>query len=232
MIKFYYNLSPNPMKVALALEEMGLAYEPVPVDTRKGEQFAPAFAALNPNHKIPVIVDGETVVFDSTAILLYLSEKTGQFGPPAGPQARGEFLSWLAFIASGLSPFSGQAIHFRHFAPKEGGAYAKARYAYEAKRHYGVLNGRLEGRRYMLGETYTILDMAVWGWALRAPMMFGKTAWEQFPNVRRLHDEISARPAAQRAQALEQRHAFKAEFDDEARRNMFRFLEPATTAQD
>ena len=91
MITFYYNLAPNPMKVALFLEEAGLDYEAVPVDSRKGEQHAEAFMALNPNAKLPAIVDGDATVFDSNAILLYLAEKTGQFLPPAGDAARGEF---------------------------------------------------------------------------------------------------------------------------------------------
>jgi GST-like protein len=169
MIQFYYNLAPNPMKVALFLEEAGLAYEPIPVDSRKGEQFAPAFTALNPNNKLPCIVDGDATVFDSNAILLYLAEKTGKFLPASDTQAaRGEFLSWLMFVASGIGPYSGQAVHFRHFAP-EPKDYALKRYAFEADRHWSILEQRLSGRRFMLGETYTILDMAVWGWEGHVP---------------------------------------------------------------
>jgi hypothetical protein len=107
MIKFYFSGAPNPTKVALFLEEADLAYEPIPVDTRKGQQFAPEFAALNPNNKVPVIVDGDAVVFDSNAILLYLAEKTGKFLPANTPKARGEMLSWLMFVASGVGPYSG-----------------------------------------------------------------------------------------------------------------------------
>ena len=118
MLKFYFNLSPNPSKVALFLEETGLPYEPVPVDTRRGQQFEPSFLAINPNGKVPAIVDGEVTVLDSNAILLYLAEKTGQFLPPSDPKTRGEFLSWLMFVATGIGPFSGQAVHFRHFAPE------------------------------------------------------------------------------------------------------------------
>ena len=118
MLKFYYNGSPNPTKVALLLEETGLPYEAVPVDTRKGEQHRPEFLAINPNGKVPVIVDGEVTVFDSNAILLYLAEKTGKFLPPDTPEARGELLSWLMFVATGVGPYSGQAVHFRHFAPQ------------------------------------------------------------------------------------------------------------------
>src|ERR687897_3090870 len=98
MITFFYNLSPNPMKVALFLEEAGLGYEPVPIDTRKGEQFDPAYLAINPNGKVPTIKDGGATVFDSNAILLYLAEKTGKFLPAGGAVARGDLLSWLMFV--------------------------------------------------------------------------------------------------------------------------------------
>src|SRR3954447_19621101 len=112
MIDFYYNLSPNPMKVALFLEEAGLPYEAKPVDTRKGDQFSPEYLAINPNGKVPAIIDDGNVVFDSNAILLYLAEKTGRFLP--APAKRGELLSWLMFVATGVGPFSGQAVHFKH----------------------------------------------------------------------------------------------------------------------
>src|SRR5437763_13610006 len=99
MIKFYYHPSPNPAKVALLLEEAGLPYELMPVDTRRGEQFKPEFLKINPNAKTPAIVDGDATVFDSNAILLYLAEKTGKFLPKDSPAARGEMLSWLMFVA-------------------------------------------------------------------------------------------------------------------------------------
>lgn len=224
MIRFYYSLAPNPMKVALFLEEAGLEYEPVPVDTRKGEQFDPRYAALNPNGKVPCIVDGEVTVFDSNAILLYLAEKTKRFLPEAGLAARGEMLSWLMFVATGIGPYSGQAVHFRHFAP-EPKDYALGRYDFEARRHWGIVEQRLEGRRYMLGDSYTIVDMAVWGWARMVPFVMGdEAAWAKFPNLKRLLDEISARPAAVRASAIKDRHQFKAEMDDDARRHMFRHI--------
>ena len=230
MITFYYSLAPNPMKVALCLEEAGLPYELKPVDTRKGEQHRPEFLALNPNGKVPVIVDQETgaTVFDSNAILLYLAEKTGQFLPENTLAARGELLSWLMFVATGVGPFSGQAVHFRHFAPEQL-PYAVNRYLYEAKRHYGILDARLAERRYVLGETYTIVDMAVWGWARMVPFIMGEEAWAGLPNLKRLLDEISARPAAQRVEALKDKHAFKTEMDEEARRHMFRHLATQTS---
>ena len=220
MIKFYYNTAPNPMKVALFLEEAGLSYEAIPVDTRKGEQHEPAFTAVNPNAKLPALVDGEATVFDSNAILLYLAGKTGQFGAPATPTGQGEMLSWLMFMASGIGPFSGQCVHFKHFAP-EPKAYALNRYDFEAWRHWKLLDDRLAHHRYMLGDTYSLVDMAVWGWARVVPFVLGADAWAQLPNVKRLLDEINARPAAQRAEALKTRHAFKTEMDDAARAAMF-----------
>ena len=224
MIKFYFNGSPNPTKVALFLEEAGLPYEAIPVDTRKGRQFAPEYLAVNPNGKVPAIVDGDVTVFDSNAILLYLAEKTGKFLPDDAPAARAELLSWLMLVATGVGPYSGQAVHFRHFAPEKV-AYAHNRYQYEAERHYGILDQRLASRRYLVGDTYTIVDMAAWGWARMVPYMLGgEEAWNKFPNVKRLLDEINARPAAARAQALKDRHTFKAEMDDEARSHMFKHL--------
>jgi GSH-dependent disulfide-bond oxidoreductase len=224
MLKFYFNGSPNPTKVALFLEEAALPYEAIPVDTRKGRQFDPAYLAINPNGKVPAIVDSDVTVFDSNAILLYLAEKTGKFLPANTPAARGELLSWLMLVATGVGPFSGQAVHFRHFAPEKV-PYAHNRYQYEAERHYGILDARLATRRYLVGETYTIVDMAAWGWARMVPYMLGgEDAWAKFPNVKRLLDEISARPAAARAVGLKDRHTFKSEMDDEARRHMFRHL--------
>ena len=127
------------------------------------------------------------------------------------------------FVATGVGPFSGQAVHFRHFAPEQL-PYAVNRYLYEAKRHYGILDARLAERRYVLGEAYTIVDMAVWGWARMVPFIMGEEAWAGLPNLKRLLDEVSARPAAQRAEALKDKHAFKTEMDEEARRHMFRHL--------
>ena len=223
MIKFYYNLAPNPTKVALCLEEMGLPYELVPVDTRKGEQHQPAFLAINPNAKHPAIVDGDATVFDSNAILLYLAEKTGKFLPGKSPAGRGELLSWLMFVASGIGPYSGQAVHFRNFAP-EPKDYAVNRYTFEAQRHWGILDARLGKRRFMLGNDYTIVDMAVWGWSRLVPVVLGPDAMAKMPSLKRHLDEISARPAAARALALKDKHSFKAEMDDAARLAMFPHL--------
>jgi GSH-dependent disulfide-bond oxidoreductase len=223
MLKFYFSGAPDPTKVALFLEEAGLPYEPIPVDARKGDQHKPEFLAVNPNAKVPAIVDGDVTVFDSNAILLYLADKTGKFLPPKGDKLRGELLSWLMFVASGIGPYSGQLVHFRTYAPEKN-EYAINRYAFEAQRHFGIVDARLAKHKYTVGDTYTIVDMDLWGWARLIPNFSGEAAWAKFPNLKRLVEEISARPAAQRAVALKDKHKFKTEMDDEARRAMFRHM--------
>lgn len=220
MIKFYYHPSPNPAKVALMLEETGLPYEVVPIDTRKGEQHTPAFLAINPNAKTPALMDGYAVLFDSSAILLYLAEKTGRFLLANTPAQRAQLLSWLMFIASGIGPYSGQAVHFQHFAPAPKD-YAVNRYRFEAERHWDILDAQLAKHEYMLGSDYTILDMSVWGWARAVPFIFGEDGWAKLPNVKRLFDTVSARPAATRAAELATKHSFKVEMDEEAQGHMF-----------
>ena len=225
MLKFYFNGAPNPNKVALFLEESGLPFELVPVDTRKGEQFKPEFLKMNPNSKVPAIDDDGVFMFDSNAILLYLAEKTGKFLPPNTLQNRAQLLSWLMFIATGLGPYSGQAVHFKNFAPKDKDLdYALNRYLFEAHRHYKILDDHLAKSRYMVGDTYTIVDMAFWGWARLGPFVLGEDGFAKYKNVKRLVDEISARPAAARAIALKDKFTFKAEMDDEARNFMFGHL--------
>jgi GST-like protein len=223
MLKFYFNSAPNPTKVALFLEESGLPYQPVPIDTRKGDQFKPEFLAVNPNAKVPAIDDDGVIVFDSNAILLYLAEKTGKFLPVNTPANRGQLLSWLMFVASGVGPYSGQAVHFRHVAPKDLD-YAHNRYQYEAHRHYKILDDHLAKSRYMIGDTYTIVDMALWGWIRMAPYVLGDDVFAKYPNVKRLLDEVTARPAAARAIALKDKFTFKTEMDEEARHIMFGHL--------
>ena len=227
MLKFYYSGAPNPTKVALFLEEAGLPYEAIPVDTRKGDQHTPAYRAVNPNGKVPAIVDGDATVFDSSAILLYLAQKTGKFLPEDTPAARGRLYSWMFFVGTGVGPYSGQAVHFKHHAPEKL-AYAINRYDFEAKRHFKILDEQLANHRYMLGDAYTIVDMNVWGWARIVPFVLGEDALAQFQNVKRLVDEVGARPAAARALALKERHSFKTELDDESRRNLFPSMTAAT----
>ncbi len=220
MIKFYYNTGPNPMKVALLLEEVGVKYEAIPVDGRLGDQHKPEYLAINPNAKAPSLIDGDATLFDSNAILLYLAEKTGKFIPGGSGRERGEMLSWLMFVATGIGPYSGQSVHFQHHAPEKL-EYAINRYRYEAKRHYQIIDNRLKNQSYMLGEQYSIIDMAVWGWATRVGYVLDEQARDAMPNLERLVQEISSRPAALRAQALVDAHSFKMEMDEDARRNMF-----------
>ena len=222
MIRFWYNLAPNPMKVALLLEELGTPYEPIPVDTRKGEQHTAGFKAINPNAKVPAIEDGGTVVFDSNAILLWLADKHGRFvNRDLTSGERADTLSWLMFIASGVGPYSGQAVHFRTAAP-EPKEYALNRYDFEAHRHWAILNDRLASRTWLVGNDYSIVDMAFWGWARMVPFVLGnQEAWTTYPHLKRLLDAINARPAAARVEELRKRHSFKTELDDEARRAMF-----------
>ncbi|MGD0563277.1 MAG: glutathione S-transferase C-terminal domain-containing protein [Roseiarcus sp.] len=232
MIRFYFHPTPNPAKVALFLEETGLPYEVAPVDTSKAEQHAPAFRAVNPNGKVPAIVDTEgpggvaARVFDSSAILLYLGDKTGRFiGSPAD---RPELLSWLFFIATGIGPFSGQAVHFQHAAPEKL-PYAVNRYRREVERHYRVLDEHLAGRDYIVGSGYSIVDMSAWGWLDRAPRVLPGAAdpLAAFPNLERWFQTVDARPAVARARAVGKGHAFKKEMDEETRRALFPSNYPA-----
>ena len=226
MIRFYFHPTPNPAKVALFLEETGLPYEVVPVDTSKGEQHDPAFRAVNPNGKVPAILDTdgpggrETRVFDSSAILLYLGDKTGQF--IASPAERGELLSWLFFVASGLGPYSGQSVHFQRSAPEKL-PYAINRYRREAGRHYAVLDDHLAGRDFIVGDQYSIADMSAWGWIDRAGFVFlgDEQPLSPFANIRRWFESINARPAAARARAVGADHPFKKTVDDDSRRALF-----------
>lgn len=226
MIRFYFHPTPNPAKVALLLEETGLPYEVVPVDTGKGEQHAAAFRAVNPNGKVPAIVDTEgpggqaARVFDSTAILIYLAEKTGRL--LGRPEDRPELLSWLMFIASGLGPFSGQSVHFQFAAP-ESQDYARNRYRREAERHYQVLDDHLAGRAFILGDAYSIADISAWGWLDRASRVLKglEDPLGGYPNLKRLFAAVDARPAAARARAVGKGLAFKTAQDEESRRALF-----------
>ena len=222
MIKFYYNTGPNPMKVALFLEEANIDYEAIPVDTRKGEQHKDNYLKINPNAKASTIVDGDNVVFDSNAILLYLGEKTKQFMPNNDFKSKSELYSWLMFVATGIGPYSGQSVHFQHMAPEKI-KYAINRYTYEAERHYNILNDRLANNEYMLGNTYTIVDMAVWGWTRMIEKVIAPGELEKRIHLRRLMDKINSRAASQAAENIAHRnsHNFKIEIDEEASKFMF-----------
>jgi len=192
--------TPNGHKVHIMLEECQLPYQAIPVNIGAGEQFRPEFLAISPNNKIPAIVDPEgpdgqpISVFESGAILVYLAGKTGRF-LPEGDRARYEVLQWLMFQMGGVGPMLGQAHHFRGYAPEKL-QYAIDRYSNEAKRLYGVIDRRLEKSEWLGGADYSIADIATFPW-LRSWEKQG-IVLEEYPNVKRWHDTIAARPAVQR----------------------------------
>jgi GST-like protein len=184
----------------------------------KGDQHKADFRAINPNGKVPAIVDDGVVVFDSAAILLYLSQKTGPFGGSA--KDRPAVLSWLMFIATGLSPFSGQAFHFGRVHTDS--AYATNRYGREIERHYEILDARLADAPYIGGDDYTIADMAGWGWIGRASTaLLNDAPLDPYPNVKRWFEMVDSRPAAVRARAIGSDIGFKTDFDEETVRALF-----------
>ena len=203
MIDLYTWRTPNGHKVHIMLEEIGLPYTVHPIDIGAGDQFAPEFLEINPNHRIPAIVDrdgpgGEPFsLFESGAILIYLAEKTGQFLPKE-PRAQYEVLQWLMFQMGGIGPFLGQAHHFRQYAP-EPIQYAIDRYTNEAARLYGVVDKRLADRDYLAGD-YSIADIATFPW-LRSHERQGQDL-DDYPNVKRWFGEIAARPAVERGLAV------------------------------
>lgn len=218
MIKLFFHPTPNPLKVALYLEETSLPYELVPVDTLKGEQHLAGFRSINPNGKVPAIDDNGVRVFDSTAILLYLAEKSGHLA--GAPQDRAELLSWMMFIASGVGPYSGQAVHFKHMAPEKL-PYAINRYERETQRHYEVLEAHLENRQYLVGDSFSIADISAWGWIDKGPFILGEEAMASYPNLQRWFDGINSRPAVARVRELGKNLNFKTERDEAARRELF-----------
>jgi GST-like protein len=203
MIDLYYWTTPNGHKITLFLEEARLEYAIKPINIGKGAQFDPAFLKISPNNRIPAIVDhapadgGEPIsVFESGAILLYLAGKTGQF-LPKGLRGQVQVLEWLMWQMGGLGPMAGQNHHFSLYAPEKV-PYAIDRYVKETSRLYGVLNKRLAGRDFILGKQYTIADMAAYPWII--PERQGQDIAD-FPNLRRWHAAIRARPATTRAYA-------------------------------
>ena len=202
MIDLYTWPTPNGHKVHIMLEECGLPYAVHAVDIGAGEQFDPQFLKISPNNKIPAIVDSEgpdgkpMSLFESGAILVYLAGKTGKFLPKT-TRGRYETLQWLMFQMGGLGPMLGQAHHFRIYAPHKID-YAIERYTSEARRLYGVLERQLERTgAYVAGREYTIADIACWPWTRSHENQGIDLA--DFPQVRRWHDIIAARPAVQRA---------------------------------
>jgi GST-like protein len=199
MIDLYTWSTPNGRKVSIMLEETGLSYRVHKVDISKGDQFKPDFVAINPNSKIPAIVDPEGpggkpfTLFESGAILIYLAEKHGKL-LPKDPAARYVVLEWLMFQMGGVGPMFGQVHHFLRAAP-EPMPYAIERYSKETRRLYGVLNAQLGKAAYLAGE-YSIADIATYPWVARHE--WHKVALGDFPNVERWYREISARSAVAR----------------------------------
>lgn len=195
MIDLYTWTTPNGRKVSIALEEMGLPFTTHAIDITKDAQFAPDFLAISPNNRIPAIVDHDNglTLMESGAILIYLAEKTGKLLSD-DPEVRMRTIEWLMWQMGGMGPMLGQAHHFVHYNP-DASEYASKRYHAEAKRLYGVLERRLEGRDYIAGA-YSIADMATWPWVSR--FEWQKIDLNEYPNVARWYREIAQRPAVQR----------------------------------
>ncbi len=205
MIHLYTWATPNGRKTSVMLEELGLPYETHPINISKDEQFAPDFLAIAPNNRIPAIVDEEgpdgapLSLFESGAILIYLAEKTGSELLPSEPRRRAAVMQWLMWQMGGLGPMVGQAHHFL-FNPKEVVPYGQKRYHNETKRLYGVLDKQLASNEYVAGDAYSIADISIYPWISRFERH--QVDLNDFPNVKRWFDLLSAREAVQRGMAV------------------------------
>jgi GST-like protein len=198
--------TPNGHKVHIMLEECGLPYTAIPVNIGAGEQFRPEFLAISPNNKIPVLLDpdgpdGKPIsLFESGAILMYLAEKTGQFWP-TDMRARHIMIQWLMFQMGGVGPMFGQLGFFHKFAGKDiEDKRPRDRYVAESRRLLGVLDARLKGRRWIMGDDYTIADMAILPWVRNLVQFYGAgelVGYADFVEVQRVLDAFLARPAVQ-----------------------------------
>jgi GSH-dependent disulfide-bond oxidoreductase len=198
MIDLYTWSTPNGRKVSIFLEEAGLEYRTHAIDIGKDDQFAPEFLKISPNNKIPAIVDNDNglSLMESGAILLYLANKIGRFVPSGDDYWT--CVEWVMWQMGGLGPMLGQAHHFLHFNPGKA-PYAEERYAKEAQRLYGVLDRRLDGSDFIVGD-YSVADMAAWPWIAR--FEWQGIDLNQFPNVRRWYLAIAARPAVVRGYSV------------------------------
>ncbi len=199
MIDLYTWATPNGRKVSIALEEMGLDYNVIPINIGKDEQFSPEFLAVSPNNKIPAIRDHDTglALMESGAILMYLAEKTGQFWPQHF-EGKWRTIEWLMWQMGGPGPFLGQVHHFVKFNPGVS-EYAEQRYLTEGKRLYGVLDRRLADREFV-ADVYTIADMAIFPWIARFD--YQTIDLDDYPNVKRWYLTIAGRPAVKRGYAV------------------------------
>ena len=198
MIEFYTWFTPNGRKVAILLEELGIDYNVHSVNIGKDEQFDPDFLKISPNNKIPAIVDtdnGDYPLFETGAIMLYLAEKHGQFLNTQDRDVYFRTMEWLMWQMGGFGPILGQVHHFTKYNPGKSD-YAQERYENEARRLYGVLDKRLEGRDFIVDE-YSIADMACWPWAARHNWQ--EIDLNEYPNVRRWYMTMLDRPAVQAA---------------------------------
>lgn len=222
MIRLFSWPTPNGQKIHIALEELGLAYELLPVNIGKGEQFRPEFLAVNPNHRIPAIVDtegpeGPLALFESGAILIYLADKTGKLLARDGA-VRAVTLQWLMFQMSAIGPMFGQHGHFADYAPEKI-PYAIERYSNEIGRLLRVLDKRLGEAPWLAGQEYSIADIATFPWTRTAKNR--GIDMTTLPNVSRWHAAIEARPAVQRGlQVLADKRRSGPMSDDE-RENLF-----------
>ncbi len=218
MIKLYGMGSPNVVKVYIALEELGLAYEVAPVDVFTGQQFDADFLKLNPNAKVPVIVDPDGpggkpyTCFESGAILLYLAEKTGKL-LPSDTAGKYDAIQWLMTQMSTVGPMFGQMVHFIRFAPA-GNDYSKSRYITQATRVSEVIDQRLASNAFLAGSEYGVADIATYPWLRNIPALMGAEAAAKFPNVTRWVKQIDERSAVKAALAkVDQVRAETTQFD-------------------
>ncbi|MBD3885271.1 glutathione S-transferase N-terminal domain-containing protein [Phormidium tenue FACHB-886] len=195
MISLYTFTTPNGRKASVMLEEVGLPYTVQVIDIRKGDQHTPAYEAINPNGKIPAIVDSDTgmTIFESGAILIYLAEKTGKLLPTEPPQ-RFQVLEWLMWQMGGVGPMFGQLNHFRKFAPEQI-PYAINRYEQETLRLYSVLDKQLQDKDYICGD-YSIADVATYPWV--SIYEFQGLTLDNHPNLKRWVETVAQRPAVQK----------------------------------
>lgn len=199
MIDLFYWPTPNGHKISIALEEMGLDYQVHYVDIGAGDQFTDAFLKISPNNKMPAIIDqdgpdGQPVsVFESGAILLYLAQKTGKL-MPSSPAEQIEMTAWLMWQMGGFGPMLGQAHHFNFYAPEKID-YAMNRYSTEANRLYKVLDTRLDGRDYIVGDALSIVDIAVLPWTRTYERQ--NVDIEDYPHVKRWILSLNERPSVQ-----------------------------------
>ena len=224
MIDLHFSATPNGQKIAIMLEECRFDHRVIPYDIFAGDQLTPELGRINPNHKLPAIVDRDpsdgtepVTVFESGAILQYLAEKSGRFLPSGGAQ-RARVLSWLTWQVAGLGPMGGQASHFLRYAP-EGQDYATNRYTRELERLLTVLEGQLSEHAYVAGADYSIADMAVWPWVLIAKPL-GQPL-DDFPHVARWRGELKARPAVRAGVDLGKENRRSAPPDEAERRVLF-----------